>query len=306
MNTLNKFAIALVLMASVAFGQTALSTTTLGAAVTTPNNGVAPTRITLASTSTMQNMGPQNQPNTVLYCDRELMYVVTVVSGTVVDVQRAKGGGAGGVVTNHNSGALCYFANTANTGNPGGPTPATSFFSNVQTNGENAGACSRTSNLGLPVIYVYSGDVFDCKRTGAAGTAGQWIHVGNGSMGVAGSRVSGFCTGTVGSNEVAFLNGAACSGGTTATARQVITAYGTLANLRVYSSAVVVSGGTDPVVVLKNGSDTAITCSMLAGATTCSDLLHSVQVAPGDVITFSFDSTTSDTAANISASVGLF
>lgn len=186
MNLINKIAIALVLAASLSFGQTTLSTTTLGAAVTTGNNGIAPIRITLASTSTMQGTGNQNQPNTVLYVDKELMYVTTVVSSTVVDVQRAKGGGAGGVVTNHASGAIVYFANTS------GPNAAPSFFSGVQTNAETFGACTSNTLLALPRIYVYSGDIFQCLGS-------KWVQVDQPGRPVLGTVVAspaGVMTGT--------------------------------------------------------------------------------------------------------------
>lgn len=299
MNTFKKLLLATVLMASLAFGQTALSTTTLGAAVTT-TNGIPATTITVASTSTMQNAGTQNQPNTVLYCDRELIYVTTVVNATTLTVQRGKGVGAGGVVTDHNSGTLCYFANTANR------NAAPMFFSSQQTNAEVVGRCLRSQQLALPRIYVFSGDVYDCKQTGAAGTYGQWIKVGNGSSAGAGQQLSFFCTGTVGSNENAYLNGAACSGATTSTYRYTVQSAGTLANLRVWGSAAVVAGGSDPVTVYVNGSATAVTCTIAAAATTCSDTTHSVAVAAGDRISILFDSTASDSFANPSVTVGLY
>ncbi len=308
MNTFKKILITLGLIAGLsvtATAQIALSTTTLGAAVGVTAN-IPATRVTFASTSTFQNRGTQNQFNTIVYVDKEQMCVVTVVSSTVADVQRGCGVGAAGVITTHASGAFVYFANTTTANGPGGPTMAASQFNGAQQTAELYGSCSRSSIIALPVIYTMSGDVFDCKRTGAAGTAGQWIRITNGSMGQSGSRISAFCTGTVGSAESDFLNGAACSSATTATARQVINNYGNLANLRVFSSAAFLGTGSTATTVYKNGSATAITCSATAAATTCSDLIHSVQVAPGDVITFLNVSATSDTAANISASVGLY
>ena len=278
------------------YGQASMASTTLGAAITTTSQ----TTITLASTSTMLNPGPANRINTVLYVDKEFMWVQSVVDSTHVVVNRAKGIGASANATTHASGAKVYFAITTTS------APAPSYFKNEQNTAENYGSCSMSSELVLPRIYLFNGDIFDCKRTGAAGTGGQWILVGNGTMGTYGQRVSGFCTGTVGSAETTFLNGAACSGGTTATARQVITTAGTLANLRVFSSAAFLGTGGSILYVLKNGSNTAITCSPAAAATTCSDTTHSVAVVPGDVITFSFLSATSDTAANISAAVGLY
>jgi hypothetical protein len=80
-----------------------------------------------------------------------------------------------------------------------------------------------------------------------------------------------------------------------------------LAGLRVASTANVVGGsGKDVLTVLKNGSATTLTCTIAAAAKTCSDITHSVGVVPGDVLTFSFVTATSDTAANVAASVSLF
>lgn len=295
MKTLTKIIIALAISVA-AYGQVTLSTTTLGAAITSTTQ----TSITLASTSTMQNQGPGNQINTVLYFNKELDFVVSVTDSTHVVVQRAKGIGAAGRPTLHASGTKVFFANTS------GPNAAPIYFSVLQPDAENFGSCTANTLLALPRIYEFSGDIADCKRTGAAGTSGQWIQVGNGTMGSAGQRISGFCTGTVGSAETEFLNGAACSGATTATARQLITTAGTLANLQIVSSANSLgTGGTIASVVL-NGTATAIVCSIAAAAKVCSDTTHSVAVVPGDVITFSYLTSTSDTAANIGAAVGLY
>lgn len=286
-----------VLLAVCAFGQTALSTTTLSAALTS-----TATTVTLTSTSTMQNQGAANQINTCIYVDFELMGVITVVDSTHVTVSRRGGTcgstGASARPVSHASGAKVYFSITS------GATPAPSYFAgNTQQNGEISGSCTASSLLYLPVIYPSTGDIKDCKRTGAAGTSGQWIVVGHGSMMPSGQRVSAFCTGTVGSAETEFLNGATCSGATTATARQLITSPGTLTNFYIVSSANSLgTGGTAATVVL-NGTATALTCSIAAAAKVCSDTTHSVAVVPGDVITFSYLTSTSDTAANIGAAV---
>lgn len=294
MKTLFKL-IATLGIASAMYGQTALSTTTLGAAVTTTTQ----TNIVLGSTSTMLNQGPGNQINTAIYVDKELMFVTSVVDSTHVVVQRAKGLGAAGRPVLHASGAKVYFSITA-------ANPAPAYFNQFQTNAETSGACTASLLLALPRIYEFSGDIYDCKRTGAAGTSGQWILVGTGTMGTAGRTISAFCTGTVGSAETAYLNSAACSGSTTLLQRQVVTTAGTLANLRVVSSANFLGTGGTATTVFLNGSATAITCSAAAAATTCSDTTHSVAVVPGDVIAFQNISATSDTAANVSANVGLY
>src|ERR1035438_5153419 len=104
MTKITKLFIAFLLVAGVSFSQTILSTTTLGAAVATPNT----TSITLASTSGMLGNGSQNQPQTVLYVDKELMYVTAVGSSTTVTVRRAAGLGAAGRPMVHASGATVY------------------------------------------------------------------------------------------------------------------------------------------------------------------------------------------------------
>lgn len=287
MKTFNKMLIVLCMIAALASGQTALTTTTLSTAMTSSQSTV-----TLTSATGVTAQGPGNAINTVVYVDRELMWVTTLVSGTTYNVQRGKNQTR---QVSHAALAKVYLGN-----------PTGNFFANNGPDAETWGSCLMSNEPTLPKLYVTTGDVFQCYRTGAAGTAGQWVKIANGTMAQAGTRISGFCTGTVGSNENAFLNGAACSGATTATARQVITTTGTLANLYVYSSAVVVAMGSDPAYVYLNGSATALTCTMAAGATTCQDLTHSVKVVPGDVVTFFFDSTASDSAANISMAVGLY
>lgn len=283
----NLFAISLLLFALLCAGtpvqaQTAMSTTTLSVAITDPAYGF----VTLASTTNVQ-------PNGFLYVDGELMNVNTsYVAGTnPVPVRRGATPSAS-ASRNHASGAVVIVArpgNEARTGLRG--------FSPL-------GSCDTSKEGTLPVWNAGTGEKFDCLP--ATGTTAQWIRTqAGGTMGGwTGASVRSFCTGTAGSAETEFLNGAACSGATTATARQVISSPGTLANLRVFSSAAF-TGGTnkDVLTVFKNGSATALTCTAAGAATTCSDVAHSVAVAAGDVITFQFVSATSDTAANVSASV---
>lgn len=141
--------------------------------------------------------------------------------------------------------------------------------------------------------YTYSGSAF-AKTSSMSGSGGS----------TSAGQVSAYCTGTVGTAETEFMNNAACSGATTSTARQIVAAAGTLANLRVFSSANVVGGSNkDVMTVFKNGSATAITCTIAASAASCADTTHSVAVAAGDVITFQFVTATSDTAANMAAAV---
>ncbi len=169
MKTMTKFIAIFALLGASCFGQTILSSTTLGAAVTSTST----TTLTLASTSTMQNRGGANQINTCLYIDRELFGVISVDSSTKVTVQ-ARGAscgavGAAGRPTLHASGATVYFANTSTAGNV--TTPAATYIGvNIQTISENNGSCTATSEVVLPRIYLYSGNIYDCM-------GGHWVQV---------------------------------------------------------------------------------------------------------------------------------
>jgi hypothetical protein len=305
MKTITKLILAFALIAAFATAQTSVPTVTLGAAIT--NTNANNQTITVSSTSTMQGLNSQGAPNTVLYCDAEFMWVVSVTNSTQLVVARAKGIGEGGRPSTHANGALCYYNNVVNTGTSYTGTtwqlPAASAFKMDQPSSESIGSCTATAQPFLPKIYLFSGDILDCKNTSSGG---QWIVVSHGTTGVSGSAISAFCTGTTGSGETEYLNGAACSGATTATFRYTASRYGTLANLYISGSANVVSMGSDAVTVYKNGSSTAITCTIAAGTKTCSDLAHSIAVAPGDYIQIQVVSTASDTLANVSATLGLY
>lgn len=152
MNKLMKVLILSVFALGLASAQTILSSTTLSAAITSNSQ----TTITVASESGMLAPGTTGPVNTVLYVDRELMFVTALPTSTTLTVQRAKGIGAGGRPTAHLSGATVYYANTAN----GMAAPA--YFSQVSWPNENWGSCTSGSEAVLPRIYVYSGAIADC------------------------------------------------------------------------------------------------------------------------------------------------
>lgn len=300
MNTFKKITIALALFIALAFApqataQASFGSTTLGAAITSTN--CSQQTVALASTSTMGGLGTQGNPTTVLYVDKEYMWVNSVTDSTHVVVNRCRGTqGVSARPVAHANGATVWFANVS------GANAAASYFRNTQPTGEDWGACTAANELILPKVYLFSGDVFNCF-------GGQWVLVGQGTMATNGTRISAFCTGNLGSAETEYLNGAACSGATTATAGQVISTPGTLANLYV-NAGTAVTGGTnkDVLTVYKNGSSTTLTCTFATGgaATTCSDTTHGVSVAVGDVITFQFVTATSDAGANVRAVVGVY
>ena len=305
-----KTLIFLAIFAVAACAQTVtLSSTTLSAAVTgaVGSNGTTTlqTSITLGSTTGMAAPSPFNQVNTILYVDKEVMFVKSVPSSGTVVVTRGAGTGAGAVIRAHASGALVYFANTSTLGS--GPAavviPATRFIRLEQPNAEPTGTCTAANELVLPLIYSFSGNVYQCPSSG-----GQWININDGAIGTSpGRTVSSFCTGSLGSAETEYLNGAACSGATTATFSSVVATYGTIYGLYV-NAGTAVTGGTskDVLTLYKNGSATTITCTMAASATTCSDTTHAVSTIPGDYLQFKWVTATSDAGANVSASVTIF
>lgn len=162
------------LLAMASWGQTILSSTTLGAAVTSNTA----TTITLASTSTMLSRGDANQINTVLYVDREMMNVITVTDSTHVIVRRAAGTGQGGRPMLHINGAKVYFSITAN-----GIAAPLFFGGNTTESGQIFGACTATSLMTLPLIYPNSGDIMDCL-------GGQWTVTNNPKTPTVGATVA--------------------------------------------------------------------------------------------------------------------
>lgn len=274
-------------MIGVAHAQASWTKTTLAANLDNKSNSLSVASATGINapgnqTSVSAIGSPSGNPAfTLLYVDKELLRV-TSVNGTVIGVSR---GWQGTAVAAHNSGA------TVNVGPP-------EYFSNSSflANNGPSGACTASAQRVLPVIVPATGDQYDCR------SSGQWIKITGVSN--AGAAIRSFCTGTVGSSATDYLTLAACSSATSSLGGYVVDSAGTLASLYVASSAGVVGGSNlDVLTVLKNGAATALTCTIAASGTACSDLTHSVSVAAGDVLTFKFVSAGSDTAANIAAVV---
>lgn len=275
-------------------GSQTLTTTTLSAAIPAVfSSGTAPVSSNICLTS-ISNVTATASVQTVLWVDTEAMTVVTNTvppSGTCITVTR---GSNGTKAEGHQSGRTVYVSRP-----------------NLFQGYDQAGTCwASSTGLStspaqlypiLPWINLTSGNRYDCKADG------NWFRSGLGSQGSAAvTAATGFCTGTVSSGATIYLNGAACTG-TTALYSYVVTTNGELANLRVLSSAAVVGGTSkDVMTVYKNGAATALTCTIAASGTTCSDSTNGVAVVAGDYIQFQFVGATSDTAANLSASVGLY
>jgi hypothetical protein len=155
------------LFASVAFGQTILTTTTLSAAVgntassalTTGNLGVVSVASATGISAPTPNSGntygaASSNAQTYLYVDRELMQV-TGVSGTNINVIRGVGGTA---ASSHASSALVFIVPAADAS--GG---------NARFGGSPAGSCTRSNELYLPHIQFTAGIISDC-------VGGQWVN----------------------------------------------------------------------------------------------------------------------------------
>jgi hypothetical protein len=140
------------LIASLSFGQTILTNTTLGAAVSSSSTltvvVASATGITAPSTTDYTKA-------TYVYVDRELLDV-RAVNGTTLTVVRGANGTA---ASTHASGAVAFVipAYKATYVGGGGPSPAAP-----------AGSCTRSNELILPRIQFATGRISDCL-------GGQWV-----------------------------------------------------------------------------------------------------------------------------------
>lgn len=165
---LKSLAFALVLLVpSLAYGQTILTTTTLSAAVpstsssalTSGNLGVVSLTSATAVLAPTPNGGntygtSTSNAQSYLYVDRELMQV-TGVSGTNINVIRSVSSTA---ASSHASGALVFVIPAADVSGDSG-----------RFNSAPQGSCTRTNELYLPHIQYISGIISDC-------IGGQWVN----------------------------------------------------------------------------------------------------------------------------------
>jgi hypothetical protein len=143
----------LLLACSLASAQTVLTTTTLSSAVASGD----PTSVVVASATGIHAPSTSDPTQaTILYVDREAMYV-TAVSSTTISVIRGYESTAGRA---HASSALVFvipaYLDTYS-GTPYGYPPAVP-----------SGSCTRANELVLPRIQFVSGLISDC-------TGGQWV-----------------------------------------------------------------------------------------------------------------------------------
>lgn len=179
---IRNFALAFVLLAVSAFGQTALTSTTLSA-------NISASQITFAVASltgigTLGNAGaaqggigsPATQSASSLYIDQELV-IVTSTNTTAVTVT-VRRGSSGTAARAHNASAVVWI----------GPSRA---FQTAPT--DPAGQCLRTVLPYVPYVNLTTGHMFDCL---GVTTAGQWFQTNSpgGNLGLAGSTVASAST----------------------------------------------------------------------------------------------------------------
>lgn len=161
---------------------------------------------------------------------------------------------------------------------------------------------SNTHNAGVQLI---SGDG---GRAEAANDNGAAYPLDTGVI-----LLSGHCTGTVGSAATDGVSGVdptavlACSTAfaPTTAAGTSIPRAGVIKALSATSTAAGANSSSGVVTLYKNGSASALTCTIGTG-TSCVDSTHTVAVVAGDVVTIGYTTQTSDTLANMVITAEVF
>lgn len=169
-------------------------------------------------------------------------------------------------------------------------------------------ACSFTATFsnahgaGVPIISADSG------LAEAANDNGHGYGITAGAI-----EFGGGCTGTATSSATLIVQGLgipatgaahACTA-TTITAAISAPRPGVLKNLNIVAGTAGVGTGSGVFTVYKNGSATAITCTV-GESTGCSDVTHTVTLAIGDTFYVAFTTAGSETLAAVTAQVELF
>jgi hypothetical protein len=141
--------IALVFVASVGFGQTILTNTTLSSAMTSSSTQTA---VVASATGINAPSTSDNTKATYLYVDRELMFVTGVNSTTITVIRGAEGTNA----APHAASAIVFVV----------PAYLTTSMQYVPQ-----GSCTRSSQIVLPLIQPQQGSISDCL-------GGVWVTSG--------------------------------------------------------------------------------------------------------------------------------
>jgi hypothetical protein len=177
-------------------------------------------------------------------------------------------------------------------------TNALVLFSGGQVQSSN----TKFNTGGATVSINSAGTFIDLGGNTISGTG--LINPQSGSVWSGSQIIGGSCTGVVTSAATVGLYGAGQTAATTCTSTtlqgQVVTRAGTLVALSCSATAGNQAGSA--CTVIKNGSPTALTCS-LNGVAFCADTTHTAAYAVGDVIGIEVVAGTSDTLANVKGQV---
>jgi len=174
--------------------------------------------------------------------------------------------------------------------------------------------------LSSTAVFVDGGGNYTCQTIGfnpCTGTTYPWTsnyHAVNAATGgslVPWKSVGGSCTGVATASQTLGLYGtgpnvtaSACTSTTIGTGIPMQQS-GYLTFLQATATTGGVGASSGVVTVLKNGSATAVTCTLGTG-TSCYDFTHSVAFAVGDLISLQFTTQGSDTLAGVNASVATY
>jgi hypothetical protein len=133
------------------------------------------------------------------------------------------------------------------------------------------------------------------------------INIAAGGKWIGPEADNGFCTGTATSSATLGLYGLGENATLTCTATTTNLGIparktGTLTGLNVTAMAAGINSSSGVVTVLKNGSATAITCTIGIG-TGCNDTTHTAAVAYGDIVSVQFTTQGSETLAGVKVQV---
>lgn len=171
----------------------------------------------------------------------------------------------------------------------------------------NGGTLSLSNVSIVSHAHIVSGTLQDLGGNTPPSTYGGYDAL-TGTIQADGHSLKGTCTGTASPSSTLGLYGTGPNATTTTCTSTTIgsgipmTGARTISTLLVTASAGGVSGASGVVTVLKNGSPTALTCT-LGTTTTCFDGTHSVAAVDGDLISIQFTTQGAETLANVKAFV---
>jgi hypothetical protein len=165
-------------------------------------------------------------------------------------------------------------------------------------------------NCSTGCIYTVGSVTVALGGSGNNLAAGSWIFIASGTPTFTSQfTIEGTCTNIAPASATIRLYGlgntstATCTSALTTTGDgQVIGVATTIPGMSVTAATGGINASSGAVTVLKNGTATAITCTLGTG-TTCQDYAHSTAFAAGDILSVQFTTQAAETLAAVKASV---